>query len=151
MNVLFLNGPYKKLPYSRASRSPAVTKSGTVYYPIFLAYAAGLVDRDGNFNIGLIDAVAQKMDQTELVDQLLSQPPDLVFIETSTPSIYEDIKTASAIKDAFAHCRVVMVGTHATSLPEDVLNAEPRIDAVACGEFDQTALDLTNALAQNQS
>ena len=120
MNVLFLNGPYKKLPYSRASRSPAVTKSGTVYYPIFLAYAAGLVDRDGDFNVQLLDAIAQKMGQAEMVDALLSQPPDLVFVETSTPSIYEDIKTAGTIKEAFKHCRVVMVGTHATSLPEDV-------------------------------
>ena len=58
MNVLFLNGPYKKLPYSRASRSPAVTKSGTVYYPIFLAYAAGLVAQRCVEEAGTLDQAA---------------------------------------------------------------------------------------------
>ena len=150
MKVLFLNGPFKKLPFSRASRSPAVTKSGTLYYPIFLSYAAGLVDRDGDCDVRMVDAVAQKMDQADLVDSLRSDPPDLVFCETSTPSISEDIKTAGALKDAFPACKMVMVGTHASSLPQLVLDADHRIDAVARGEYDQTTLDITNALQSDQ-
>ena len=46
MNIIYLNGPYHKASYSRCSRSPAVTKSGTLYYPLWLAYAAGLAARD---------------------------------------------------------------------------------------------------------
>ncbi len=151
MNVVFLNGPYKKLSYSRASRSPAVTKSGTVYYPIFLSYAAGLVDRDSNQNVALVDAIAKKWDCQDLIDHLLSEPPDLIFCETSTPSINEDIRTVSTLKDAFPHCKIVMVGTHATAVPLEVLHAEKRIDAVALGEYDETSLELTNALAEGKT
>jgi len=46
MKVLFLNPPFKK-NFSRTSRNPAVTRSGTIYYPFWLAYAAGLLDRAG--------------------------------------------------------------------------------------------------------
>ena len=42
MRVLFLNPPFMGGRYSRTSRSPAITKSGTVYYPFWLAYSAGL-------------------------------------------------------------------------------------------------------------
>lgn len=151
MNVLFLNGPFHKEAYSRASRSPAVTKSGTVYYPIFLAYAAGLADRDGDFNVQLLDAIACRLDQDDLVDELLDHPPDLVFCETSTPSIAEDLRTVRTLKRAFGDCKVVMVGTHATAAPEEVLASEPAVDAVAVGEFDETSLELAHALAAGRS
>jgi len=152
LNVLFLNGPFHQLSFSRASRSPAVTKSGTVYYPIFLSYAAGLVDRDGGVNVALIDAIAKKYDHAMLIAELhRSFKPDLIFCETSTPSIKEDIHTAGVIKEAFPKSKIVMVGTHATSCAEDVLNGDKRIDAIAHGEYDETALELSNALKNGTS
>ncbi len=44
MNIAFINPPFFP-KYSRGSRSPAVTKSGTVYYPIWLALAAGVAEK----------------------------------------------------------------------------------------------------------
>ena len=101
MRVVYLNGPYHGLPYSRSSRSPAVTKSGTMYYPIWLAYAAGLAMRQSELEVSLIDAVARKLDERSLIESLGDAPPDLVFCDTSTPSIHQDVATAGAIKAAF--------------------------------------------------
>ena len=151
MNLVYLNGPYRRLAYSRSSRSPAVTKSGTVYYPIWLAYAAGLAAKDDRFRVSLLDAVAGRLDQAELIASLRGLKPDLVFCDTSTPSIYDDVATAGAIKEAIPGCRVVMVGTHATALPEEVLEMDPRIDAVARGEYDLTAVDLARYAAEDKS
>ena len=53
MNILFLNPPFKGR-FSRTSRSPAVAKGGTLYYPFWLAYAAGVVNADG-FSVKLIE------------------------------------------------------------------------------------------------
>ena len=40
MKITALNPPF--LPhFSRGQRSPAVTRSGTLYYPIWLSYAVG--------------------------------------------------------------------------------------------------------------
>jgi len=44
MNVLLINPPYFP-KFSRFSRSPAVTKSGAIYYPIWHAYAAGVLEK----------------------------------------------------------------------------------------------------------
>ena len=56
MKISYLNLPFLK-KYSRESRSPAVTKSGTLYYPAWLAYAAGYAEKKGH-KIDLVDAVA---------------------------------------------------------------------------------------------
>ena len=146
MKIVYLNGPFRRLAYSRSSRSPAVTKSGTVYYPLWLSYAAGLAQQQEGFQVHLLDAVARRWSQTELIEHLGRIDPDLVFCDSSTPSIYEDLATAGTIKRALKDCRVVMVGTHATAAPEEVMTLEPSIDAVALGEYDQTAVDLAQAL-----
>ena len=41
MKILVLNPPFLKR-FSRPHKSPAVTKSGTIYFPIWLAYCAGV-------------------------------------------------------------------------------------------------------------
>lgn len=42
MNIYFINPPFKAEygKFSRESRSPAITKSGALYYPLWLIYAA---------------------------------------------------------------------------------------------------------------
>ena len=45
MKVLFLNPSFKK-KFSRTSRSPAVTRGGTIYFPFWLAYAVGVLDNE---------------------------------------------------------------------------------------------------------
>ena len=46
MKILLLNPPFHPR-YSREQRSPAVTKGGTLYYPFWLAFAAGVLEREG--------------------------------------------------------------------------------------------------------
>ena len=55
--ITFLNPPFH-YRFSRESRSPAVAKSGTLYYPKWLSYAAGLAIKKGH-NVDLIDAPAK--------------------------------------------------------------------------------------------
>ena len=59
MKILCLNPPFKTEHgrFSRTSRSPAVTKSGTIYYPIWLCYAAGVLE-DAGFDVKVIDSCA---------------------------------------------------------------------------------------------
>ncbi len=150
MNIVFLNGPFHQSSFSRCSRSPAVTKSGTLYYPIWLAYAAGLAQEKTNYSVHLVDAIPPRWNQEQLISHLRQIQPDLVCCDTSTPSISQDLRTARAVRQAFPDTRIVMVGTHATALPESVLASEPAVDAVAAGEYDQTAIDLACAMDQNR-
>lgn len=142
MKVLLLNPPYL-LRYSRQSRSPSVTKSGTFYYPYFLAYAAGVLEKAG-FEIKIIDAVAQEISHEKTLKEIKEFAPALVIIDTSTPSIYNDVEIATRIKHA-TKAHVTLVGTHPTALPNETL-ALGKADSICRGEFDYTVRDLALAL-----
>ncbi len=60
MRITAINPPFIK-GYSRGQRSPAVTKSGTLYYPIWLAYATGALEKAGH-EVDLIDSAADGLD-----------------------------------------------------------------------------------------
>ncbi|NIN69996.1 MAG: B12-binding domain-containing radical SAM protein, partial [Anaerolineae bacterium] len=144
MNVLMLNPPFKGR-FSRTSRSPAVTLGGTIYYPFWLAYATGVLEQSG-FGVQLIDAPAQGLSSGEVVERVKDSPPHLIVVDTSTPSIYSDVKMAEQLKESFPSSFVVLVGTHPSALPEETLKLSQKVDAVAVGEYDYTLRDLALAL-----
>ena len=145
MRALYLNGPYRGLAYSRASRSPAVTKSGTLYYPLWLASAAGLARQEG-LEVSLVDAVARRWERGELIRFLQDgPPPQLVVLDTTTPSIDEDLLTAGTLKEAFPATTIALAGTHATACAQEVLGYEG-VDVVLRGEYDRSAIELARAL-----
>jgi len=143
MKILLLNPPF--LPkYSRNSRSPAVTKGGTIYYPIWLAYAAGVLEKNGA-EVKLVDAPAQKLRLSDVIKIATGFNPDMVVVDTSTPSIYHDVKVASRLKDA-TKAFVVLVGTHTSALPEETLKLNKNIDAVTTYEYDYILPDLARCI-----
>lgn len=145
MNVLFLNPPFHP-NYSRSQRSPGVIKSGVVYYPLWLAYAAGTLEEDG-FPVKLVDAPAGGLDLKRVVEIAESQQPRLVVIDTSTPSIHNDIGVAAEIKKVVAGAYVLLTGPHVTALPGPSLEISSAVDAVVRGEYDYTIRDVARALA----
>jgi anaerobic magnesium-protoporphyrin IX monomethyl ester cyclase len=144
MNILTLNPPF--LPkFSRESRSPAVTKSGTLYYPMWLAYATGYLQKAGH-ELLLLDAAAGGLSLEQTVERAKAFNPALAVLDTSTPSIYNDIEAGKALKKALPSLFVVLVGVHVSALPLETLNISPEIDAVAFGEYDATLVALADAL-----
>ncbi len=144
MNILVLNPPFHPR-YSRSQRSPAVIKSGVMYYPLWLAYATGVLEQNG-FKTKLVDAPAAGYDLQCVLDQAESFQPRLVVMDTSTPSIYNDVKVAEAIKSRVPETFITLVGPHVSALPEASLQISPVIDAVARREYDYTVRDLAQLL-----
>ena len=134
MNVLALNPPFHPR-YSRSQRSPAVIKSGVMYYPIWLAYATGTLERDG-FDVSLVDAPAAGQGLADVLNIVDDFQPRLVVIDTSTPSIHSDVGVAEAIKSRIPDAFVLLVGPHVTAQPEASLRISSAVDAVARGEYD---------------
>ena len=144
MRILILNPPFIG-KFSRASRSPAVTKGGTIYYPFWLAYAAGVLG-DAGHQVRLIDAPADGLSLDDVISNNLDFSPQLIILDTTTPSICSDIKSAERLKRSFPDSFLVLVGTHASALPDEALNQSPTIDGVARREYDYTLRDLADAL-----
>jgi radical SAM superfamily enzyme YgiQ (UPF0313 family) len=148
LKILMINPPFLK-NYSRQSRSPCVTKSRTIYYPYYLAYATGALEK-AKFEPTLIDAVTRKWSKKETIEFTKQEKFDLIVLDTSTPSIHNDIKIAEEIKKVLPQAHVSMVNTHVTNMPEWTLHQSNAVDSVCIGEFDNTLVFLAKALKQGK-
>jgi len=72
--------------------------------------------------------------------------PDLVVVDTSTPSIANDADVARVIKERREGCVVGLVGPHVSATAAETLKSYPWIDFVAIQEYDYTVRDVAAAL-----
>lgn len=143
MKILFLNLPYA-FDISRASRWPEKTKSGTLYYPYWLCYAAGVCMEQG-YDVELVDCITKKMTREETAELVRSAAPDYVMCEITTSTCSYDYDTIRAIKSVCPGVKIVVGGTHATVLSEQVLRECSEIDIVARQEYDYTLGEIISA------
>ncbi len=145
MNILLLNPPFLN-KYSKSSRSPAVTKSGTIYFPLWLSYAAGVLDKKG-YELKLIDAPAKCMTKEQTLEQIKKFNPALVVIDTSTPSINSDLKFTSMIKKNMPETKTCLVGTHVSATVQEILPRHSAyVDFIARHEYDYTLPEIAEVL-----
>ncbi|MHC1791194.1 B12-binding domain-containing radical SAM protein [Solidesulfovibrio sp.] len=145
-DILVLNPPF--LPkFSRPQRSPAVTKSGTLYFPLFLAQSVAVLEADG-FSVTFLDAPAAGLSLDAVVARAVADAPFLAVLDTSTPSIDADMAAAAALTRAVPGLFTVLVGPHATARAGEVLTqAGGAVRAVARREYDLTLEELARLLA----
>jgi len=145
MKVAVVNPPFMGGRFSRTSRSPAINKSGTLYWPFWLAYGTGSLERAGH-EVLFLDCPATGMDVEGLADRLAAFGPRMVVLDTSTPSIYSDLAIASLLRGRLPGASLILVGTHCSALPEECLRLAPTVSAVAVGEYDITLVEAAEAL-----
>ena len=138
--ILFLNLPYK-FNISRASRWPEKTKSGTLYYPYWLAYGLGVCQKEG-FQCKLIDCITKQYTTEETIQEVKKYNPDYIMTETTTATCDYDYNTLNQIKKENPNTKIIIGGTHPTILPEQVLEKCQAIDYVARQEYDYTIPDI---------
>lgn len=148
MNVLFLNPPFIG-KFSREQRSPAITKSGTIYFPMWLAYCAGYIESHG-FKIDLIDCPAADYSFEQILSRIKTFAPKVAVIVTSTPSIYNDVEIAVKLKNIVPNLITVLVGPHVSVMDKDTLETNVEINAVARREYEETVLELCQAVRDNR-
>jgi anaerobic magnesium-protoporphyrin IX monomethyl ester cyclase len=144
MRVLFLNPPFHPR-FSREQRSPAVTKSGTLYYPKWLCHAAGVAIREGH-DVDVIDAPAAQMPVQGVIDRIKAKNVQAVVCDTSTPSIVNDVRVLEALHGANPKLHLLLVGRHVSAMPEQTFAMSPAIQAVALREYEYTVRDWLSAL-----
>ena len=147
MKVLMLNPPFVQ-KFSRTSRSPGVSKGGCVYYPIWLAYATGALEQK-NHEVLLLDASGENLSVKETMAKIKNFAPELVVVDTVTPSFDNDIKIVEKIKKEI-NTFVVLVGDHVSVMPEKSLKAS-KADAVAIREYEYSINEIANALKKGKS
>ncbi|NQU47086.1 MAG: cobalamin B12-binding domain-containing protein, partial [Planctomycetes bacterium] len=148
MKVLCLNPPFltEHGKFTRESRSPAVAKSGTTYFPMYLASVAGSLDQAG-FDVLLLDSCATLTNDDDTMKRIREFGPDLVIQQTSTPSIYSDVAFGARIKRECGSA-IALMGTHVTSMPNETMQLDAAMDFIIHAEADATVVALAEHLKQ---
>jgi radical SAM superfamily enzyme YgiQ (UPF0313 family) len=113
---------------------------------MWLAYAVGYLEKHGH-EVLFIDAPATDVNREELIKRAGEFKPSLAILEASTPSIYNDIEVATALKKALPDCFTILVGVHVSAVPRETLSDAPEgVDAVAVHEYEETVRELAEKL-----
>jgi len=140
MRTLLLNPPsYGGFDGGAGSRYQARREIRSFWYPTWLAYPAGLIPESR-----LIDAPPADMGVEEVVQQ--AKGYDLVVINTSTPTVANDVGIAELLKEHYGGVTIGFVGPHTIVLPEDTLKRSTAIDFVTTGEFDFAVAEIARGI-----
>ncbi|HLK31633.1 MAG TPA: hopanoid biosynthesis associated radical SAM protein HpnJ [Terriglobales bacterium] len=135
LKTLFLNPPsFENFDGGAGSRWPATREIESYWYPVWLAYPAGMLEGSR-----LLDAPPHHVSAAETIN--IAKGYEFLVLFTSTPGFPGDIRLAEAIKQANPHIKICFVGPHVSVLPERSLRDCHAIDFLARKEFDYAVVE----------
>ena len=144
LKTLLLNPPsFENFDGGAGSRWPATREIESYWYPVWLAYPAGMLEGSR-----LLDAPPHYVSAEETIK--IARDYEFLVLFTSTPGFPGDIGLAKAIKAANPTIKIAFVGPHVTVLPEKSLRECPAIDFVCRKEFDYSVVDYANGKPLDQ-
>jgi len=144
VRILVINEPFQK-GFCRTQRWAARTRARVMRPPDWLAYIAAVLERDGH-DVRLYDFPAYDWERPQFIQIIQNKQPDMVVLDSTTPSIYSDLEYAVLCKK-YSAARVVMVGPHATSQAGETLElGQGAVDFIIRAEPEQTVSELMRAL-----
>ncbi|GAB4315581.1 MAG: hopanoid biosynthesis associated radical SAM protein HpnJ [Methanobacteriaceae archaeon] len=147
MRIYIVNLPLVK-NFVRCGRWQGVAARGkTLYYPIWLSYAAGFLEQQGHI-VKLVDAVAKDLDISELISDLKNFKPDMIVADSNFSSWKHDIKILKILKNAI-NAKTVIVGPPVSQYSEEMVSAG--IDIAARFEYEQTLKEICDSISHNIS
>ena len=155
MKIIFLNPPFIDI-YSRTVRRLAVDQGNSLFYPIWLAYAAAVAEK-AEHDVRLFDAPFDGLQlqglhqENDILGPYADFNPNIVVMDTSSYSIQNDASVAKKIKCRYPNVFIVMVGTYASAEPKYILEKAASVNAIAVGEYEYTIIDLSDALENKTS
>lgn len=153
MKVLILNGPddpnVKDGVMVRVDRWPGrkmrkVFKNTVIQvYPIWTAYTLAVLRQEGITPL-FLDCMVENLNIDQTLHKIKQMQPDMVVIETSTPSIEIDLDTTKEIKEVTG-LPTVLIDCHATYFHKELIK-EWYVDFVVRGEFEMSVTHLAKTL-----
>jgi len=141
LKTLFLNPPsFENFDGGASSRWPATREIESYWYPVWLAYPAGMLE-----GARLLDAPPHHVSGEDTIQ--IAKDYEFLVLFTSTPGFPGDILLARAIKQANPKIKIAFVGPHVTVLPEKSLRDCPEIDFIVRKEFDYAVVDYAKGKA----
>src|SRR5947209_1309081 len=138
LKTLFLNPPsFENFDGGASSRWPATREIESYWYPVWLAYPAGMLEGSR-----LLDAPSHHVSGEQTIE--IGKEYDFLVLFTSTPGFEGDVRLAEAMKAANPRLKIAFVGPHVTTLTVESLNRSQAIDFIVRREFDLAVVEYAN-------
>jgi hopanoid biosynthesis associated radical SAM protein HpnJ len=135
LKTLFLNPPsFENFDGGAGSRWPATREIESYWYPVWLAYPAGMLEGSR-----LLDAPPHHVSAEETIQ--IARDYEFLVLFTSTPGFPGDVRLVEAMKRENPGLKVAFVGPHVSVLPEKSLRDCAAIDFVVRKEFDYAVVE----------
>ena len=138
LKTLFLNPPsFENFDGGASSRWPATREIESYWYPVWLAYPAGMLEGSR-----LLDANPHHVSWTEVTEILKDY--EFLVLFTSTIGWSGDQRAVEAIKAVHPNLKIAFVGPPVTTDTDKALNECAAIDFVCRREFDYSVVEYAN-------
>ena len=149
MKVLLANPPWLRPGWygvRAGSRWPHMERAESPYtpFPFLMGYAAAVLEAD-EVEVTAVDACAERIDRTAFIARVEEATPDLVVLETSTPSLAGDLATVRDLRRTGFDGPLLLAGLHKAMYEPAFLAEHRSIDGVLVGEYELTLRDLARA------
>ena len=138
MKVILINPQYAK-GYIHSARWDSITISGSHWYPIFMSYCTGLLEKHGH-ECKLIDAEAENLTDSFVLKVSKKFKPDFSVIYVSERGLKNNIALAEKIKKQ-TKSKIIFVGPWCSMVPNEMLKSKA-VDHVIDGEFEFAVKDI---------
>lgn len=109
--------------------------------PIDLLHATAAFESAG-CECRLTDYPGEETGWDALEADLRSFQPDVLIMSITTPSLIDDMKTATLAKKVNPAIKTIAKGAHFNKLDRDSMEKYPDLDAVLRGEYEETCMDI---------
>lgn len=141
MNILIINPPHLAIGSRLANE----------HLPPLGLLAIGGPLIDAGHSVKLLDADYYNYSIALVVSKILVYNPDLILLghsgSTSAQPVINDI--TRLVREQSTTIRIVIGGVFPTYHWEEILDRNPQIDIIVCGEGEEITLNLVNALENN--
>ena len=142
---IFIVNPFFCIDFCKSARWFCRSRGRVQRHPDYLLEAVAQLEQDGHI-CRFIDAACKNLPHQEVLEVVGDFQPDMVVIQTTTPSIYSDLDFAFGCKQLLKDkVRIVLVGAHVSTEPEDTFSiGRDCFDVIAIGEYDLTLKELAS-------
>jgi len=146
MNVILLNPPWPGPGIGTRSQNRIIKKRSDLYlqFPILMAYSCACL-KQGGHDVVFIDAVRDGLDYEQTTEKVIQADPDIIVMETVTPSINYDYAYMTELKEKTG-ARIIATGTHVSYFGTQSLEECEAIDVIVKNDYDTRIRDTADAI-----
>jgi anaerobic magnesium-protoporphyrin IX monomethyl ester cyclase len=136
MKVLLINPPWPGKGFGTRSQNRIIKQRADKFlqYPLYLGYTSAQLKKLGH-EVFYIDSVYQELNEEQTNKKVQEIKPDVIIMETTTPSIEYDFKYMTKMKE-LTNAFIIATGTHVSYFTKEAMEECKAIDMIIKGEYD---------------